>query len=276
MAAPLPGDCEGVGCTSSGHVWHLHRLHHSDDGICSLCSSCVLLRHRDNFCSVCLLFVFPDATPQDDVYDPVVSCSSCGVAPVAVAHRACVPDPYCFVCPACAAAAEGKPFSYTGDPHTPGELATRALVVAARLAHESLERAAAAAREHADRRIREAAVAKKRVRDMLDMLHVVWGLETESPAAAPSPSPTPATPVLIKRTTLKSNAANRDSNKPLDINSIHRPALAFAAAAAAAASSTPLSTPSFREEKKPPKQGRGSANRGAKDDQRVLFGAFEQ
>ncbi|KAF0920604.1 hypothetical protein E2562_035891 [Oryza meyeriana var. granulata] len=245
MAGPLlpcssaaygPGDCEGVGCASSRHVWPLHHVRHNG-GSCRLCSSCVLTRHRDAFCSVCLLFVFPDATMQDDFYDPVVSCSSCGVEPAAVAHLACIPDPSYFVCPACAAAAEGLAFS-------------------------------------------------KRARDMVDVASRILEAEAmdakqeqaaaPSPLPVPEPVPTPATPELIKKKTPKSSAANRSTDKPLKINSIQKPALAFAAAAAAAAaSSMPLSTPSSGEERKPIKLGRGSANRGTKDDRRALFGAFQ-
>uniref|UniRef100_A0A0E0JGA8 Uncharacterized protein n=1 Tax=Oryza punctata TaxID=4537 RepID=A0A0E0JGA8_ORYPU len=284
-AAYGPGGCDGVGCSSSHNVW-AHRVHHNG-GVYRLCSSCVLLSHRNSFCSVCL-DVFPDTAFQDDFYNPIVSCSCCGVEPVAVAHLACLPDPSYFVCPACAAAAEGRAFSYATSSGAPHALAERVLLVAARLAHESVARAAAAAREQAERLIREAAAARKRARDMVDVACRVLEAEArdakEQATAPPSPVPvpasehTPSNPVLIKKTP-KSSAANRSSDKPLKINSIQKPALAFAAAAAAAAaasaSSTPLSTPSPAEERKPMKQGRGSANRGAKDDQRALFGAFQ-
>nr|XP_025882332.1 uncharacterized protein LOC4326754 [Oryza sativa Japonica Group] len=256
-AAYGPGGCDGVGCSSSHNVW-AHRVRHNG-GVYRLCSSCVLLGHRDAFCSVCL-DVFPgDAPFQDDFYNPIVSCSCCGVEPVAAAHLACLTDPSYFVCPACAAAAEGRTFTYAPSSGAPHALAERVLLVAARLAHESVARAAAAAREQAERLIREAAAARKRARDMVDVACRVLEAEARD---AKEQAAAPPSPVLTKKTTPKNSAANRSSDKPLKINSIQKPALAFAAAAAAAAaaaSSTPLSTPSPAGERKPMKQGRGES-----------------
>ncbi|KAL5229136.1 hypothetical protein ABZP36_017401 [Zizania latifolia] len=279
-----PGDCEGVGCASSHDVWPLHLIR-LDGRFHRLCSSCFLLSHRGAFCSVCLLFVFPDPAFQEGYYDPIVACSRCA----AVAHLSCTPDPSYFVCSTCAAAAEGRAFSYAptgGAPRALDDRTARVIFVAAQLAHESVNRDAVAAREEADRLVREAAVARKRARDMLDVAS--RALEAEARDAkkqalsaaiavvptAPTPAtlPAPAAPDQPKKKTPKSNVANRDSDKFLKIKPTQQPALVFAAAAA---SSLPLSTPSSGEEKKPMKQGRGSANRVAKDDRRTLFGAFQ-
>uniref|UniRef100_A0A0D9UZ09 Zinc finger PHD-type domain-containing protein n=1 Tax=Leersia perrieri TaxID=77586 RepID=A0A0D9UZ09_9ORYZ len=252
-----PGDCDGAGCAYSRNAWPLHRVRHNG-GAWRLCSSCVLLCHRKAICSVCLLFVFPNT-------EPVVSCSSCG----AVAHLACIRDPSSyFVCPPCAAAAEGRAFSYVAPrPHAPDdddELAARAVLIASRLALESITRTAADARKHAESRVREAAAARMRARHMLDVAARVaeaeaMDAEASSPSPVPAAVPRPASPELVKKKTPKSSAGNRSGDRPLKINSIQKPALAFAAAAAAAAaaaSSTPLSTPSPGEVKKPMKQGR--------------------
>ncbi|EEE54223.1 hypothetical protein OsJ_01084 [Oryza sativa Japonica Group] len=272
-AAYGPGGCDGVGCSSSHNVW-AHRVRHNG-GVYRLCSSCVLLGHRDAFCSVCL-DVFPgDAPFQDDFYNPIVSCSCCGVEPVAAAHLACLTDPSYFVCPACAAAAEGQDLHLRPLERCParagGARAPRRGAARARVRRPVPRRRRASSRAPDP----EAAAARKRARDMVDVACRV--LEAEARDAKEQAAAPPST-VLTKKTTPKNSAANRSSDKPLKINSIQKPALAFAAAAAAAAaaaSSTPLSTPSPAGERKPMKQGRASANRGAKDDQRTLFGAFQ-
>ncbi|BAF16993.1 uncharacterized protein [Oryza sativa Japonica Group] len=259
-AGSIPRGCGGDRCASGRDAWPLHHVRH--DGVfCRLCSSCVLLYHPAAFCSACLL-LFPPASAsasasaatavQEPRLDPILSppgptaaCSSCGLF---VAHHSCVPDSASFVCPSCAAAAEGKPFSYTpagGGRRALDERAARVLLVAARLAHDSVARAAAAAREDAERCVREAAVARKRSREMLDAAFRALeaeAREAKKPAAAPPP----------KKKIPKSSEANRD--KLLKFNAMQQPALAFAAAAAAAASSMPLSIPSSREDKKPVKQ----------------------
>ncbi|KAL5231698.1 hypothetical protein ABZP36_030474 [Zizania latifolia] len=249
-AGPAPRGCGSYRCTFVSDAWPLHHVRH--DGVfCRLCSSCVMLYHPAAFCSACLLLLpLTSATTsaQEACVDPVLSppgpiaaCSSCGLF---VAHHSCVPDSAStFVCPPCAAAADGRPFSFTPAGvglRTMNERDARVLLVAARLAHESVRRAAAAAREEAERCVREAVAARKRSREMLDVAFramQVEAREAKKPVAAP-PS---------KKKTLKSSEANRD--KLLKLNAMQQPALAFAAAAAAAASSMPLSMPSSMEDK---------------------------
>ncbi|XP_040380475.1 uncharacterized protein LOC121054532 [Oryza brachyantha] len=263
---PSPSDgsttrgCGGDRCASGRDAWPLHHVRH--DGVfCRLCSSCVLLYHPAAFCSTCL-FLLPPANAtgaaQEPRLDPILSppgptaaCSSCGLF---VAHHSCVPDPASFVCPSCAAAAGGKPFSYTpagGGWRALDERAARILLAAARLAHESVASAADAAREEAERFAREAAAARKRSRELLDAAFRAVESEAREVEMPVTAAPPP------KKKIPKSSEANRDSrDKLLKLNAMQQPALAFAAAAAAAAaaSSMPLSIPSSRDDKKPRKQ----------------------
>uniref|UniRef100_A0A0D9WEL1 Uncharacterized protein n=1 Tax=Leersia perrieri TaxID=77586 RepID=A0A0D9WEL1_9ORYZ len=218
----VPRGCGGDRCASGRDAWPLHHVSH--DGVfCRLCSSCVLLYHPAAFCSACL-FLLPPSSASARV-DPVLSplpgptadCSICGFF---VAHQSCVPDPASF-------------------------RAARILLIAARLAHDSVARAAAAARQDAERCVREAAAARKRSREMLDA--AFRALEAEATQSREVKKP--------KKKTPKSSEANRDRDKLLKLNAMKQPALAFAAAAAAAAaSSMPLSIPSSREDKKLEKQ----------------------
>ncbi|KAL5202600.1 hypothetical protein ABZP36_013552 [Zizania latifolia] len=282
-----PAGCGGDRCASGRDAWPLHHVRH--DGVfCRLCSSCVMLYHPDAFCSACLLLLLPPASAsaaavaadQEQRADPVlappgpiVACSSCGLF---VAHHSCVQDSASFVCPPCAAAAEGRSFSFTpagAGRRTMDERDARVLLVAARLAHESVGRAAAAAREEAERCVREAAAARKRSREMLDVAFRL--LEADGRKAREAKKPVAAPPP--KKKTSKSSEVNRDRDKLLKLNAMQQPALAFAAAAAAAASSMPLSMPpSSREDKKPVKQeAQGSADRSLKDDRTLLFGTLQ-
>ncbi|XP_062230686.1 uncharacterized protein LOC133928389 [Phragmites australis] len=274
-----PRGCGGDRCASGRDAWPLHHVRH--EGVfCRLCSSCVLLYHPAAFCSACLLLLSPDAAATEEPRldpalappGPTAACTDCGLS---VAHHSCVPDPASFVCPPCAAATEARPFSFSPAPPGGGrraldERAARVLLVAARIAHESVGRAAAAAREEAERRVAEAAAARKRSREMLDA--AFRALEAE---ARDAKKPAGAQPP--KKKTPKSNEANRDRDKLLKLNAMQQPALAFAAAAAAAAaaSSMPLPTPSSssREDKKSVKQeAHGSAPR---DDRAPLFGTLQ-
>lgn len=296
--ASAPRGCGGERCASGREAWPLHHVRHNDV-FCRLCSSCVLLYHPVSFCSACLLLLPTDAAAaaQDPHFDPALAppgptaeCSSCGLF---VAHVACVPDPVSFVCPPCAADAEGRPFSYApAGRRVMDERAARILLVAARLAHESIGRAAAAAREEAERRVQEAAVARKRSREMLDA--AFRALEEEARAAknkeeeaareAKNKKEKPAAAQPPKKKTPKSSESSRDRDKMLKFNAMQQPALAFAAAAAAAASSmplstplpTPLSTPPPKEDKKPMKQEeQGSTDRAVDDDEKALFGTLQ-
>ncbi|OEL38324.1 hypothetical protein BAE44_0000653 [Dichanthelium oligosanthes] len=262
-APSAKGGCGGDRCASGRDAWPLHHFLH--EGVfCLLCSSCVLLYRPAAFCSACLhLLSSSDAAASAPAGDPAVAppgptapCSACGIA---VAHLSCVPgDPASFVCPPCAAAAEGMAFSFTpAPPGPPGarraldERDARVLLVAARLAHDAVGRAAAAAREEAARCVAEAAAARKRSREMLDAAFRALEVEAREAKMRPPPAAQPA-----KKKAPKSAEANRDKDRLLKLNAMQQPAAlayAAAAAAAAAASSMPLPTPAPpREDKKPP------------------------
>jgi hypothetical protein len=267
-AASVPRGCGGDRCASGRDAWPLHHVRH--EGVfCRLCSSCVLLYHPASYCSACLLLISPDAGGEPRI-DPAVAppgptatCSDCGLS---VAHRSCLPgDPASFVCPPCAAANGARPFSFTppapigagGQQRTLDERAARVLLVAARLANDSVGRAAAAAREEAERSVAEVAMARKRCRDMLDSAFRAFEADATEAKITPAAAQPPP-----KKKTPKSNEASRDRDKLLMLNAMQQPALAFAAAAAAAASSMPFPTPpSIKEQNKPVKQeARGKGN----------------
>ncbi|AQK41981.1 hypothetical protein ZEAMMB73_Zm00001d024757 [Zea mays] len=271
-APSAKGGCGGDRCASGRDAWPLHHFRH--EGVfCLLCSSCVLLYSPSAFCSACLHLLSscpaaaaaPPGDPAVAPPGPTAPCSACGVS---VAHLSCVPaeHPAPFVCPPCAAAADGSAFSFAPAPgrRPLEERDARVLLVAARLAHDSVSRAAAAAREEAERRVAEAASARKRTREMLDAAFRALEAEARDAKmrpAAPAPTPAAAQPPAPKKKPeaaqpappKKKHEANRDRDKMLKLNAMQQPALAFAAAAAAAAAATsvPLPTPSSREEKKP-------------------------
>ncbi|KQK07677.1 uncharacterized abhydrolase domain-containing protein DDB_G0269086 [Brachypodium distachyon] len=278
-AVPPHRGCVGDHCASGRDAWPLHQVRH--DGVfCRLCSSCVLLYHPSAFCSACLHLLSPTnpnpAARPDPAFappGPTAPCSGCGLA---VAHLSCVPDPASFLCAPCAAAEEGRPFSYApAGRRVLDERAARVLLIAARLAHESVARAAAAARAEADRCVAEAAAARKRSREMLDA--AFRALEEEAKQAKiaklakPAPAPPAPPPPPPKKKTPKSSEANRDRDKMLKFNAMQQPALAFAAVAAAAASSMPS-----REDKKQTKHDtQGSVDAPADGEPKVLFGTLQ-
>ncbi|CAN6326615.1 unnamed protein product [Urochloa humidicola] len=281
-APSAPGGCGGDGCASGRDAWPLHHFRH--EGVfCLLCSSCVLLYSPAAFCSACLhLLSTSDAAASAPPGDPAVAppgpTAPCSVCALSVAHLSCVPgDPASFVCAPCAAAAENRPFSFTpvnpGVPGTPRALDqrdARVLLVAARLSHDSVSRAAAAARQEAERRVAEAAAARKRSREMLDA--AFRALEAEAREAKMKPAPAPQPPK--KKPPPKSTEANRDKDRVLKLNAMQQPALAFAAAAAAAAAAT--SMPLKQEDMRPVKQEpQGSAPPPPRDDRHTLFGALQ-
>ncbi|KAK8456670.1 hypothetical protein SEVIR_3G054400v4 [Setaria viridis] len=279
-APSAPGGCGGDRCASGRDAWPLFHFRH--EGVfCLLCSSCVLLYSPAAFCSACLhLLSTSDAAASAPAGDPAVAppgpTAPCSVCALSVAHLSCVPgDPASFVCPTCAAAAENRAFSFTPAPPAGGggrrtldERDARVLLVAARLAHDSISRAAAAARQEAERRVAEAAAARKRSREMLDAAFRALDVEAREAKMRPVPAPQPP-----KKKTPKSTEANRDKDRLLKLNAMQQPALAFAAAAAAAAAATsmPLPTPPPSREVK--QEAQGSA--APREDRPTLFGTLQ-
>ncbi|CAN6331333.1 unnamed protein product [Urochloa humidicola] len=291
-APSAPGGCGGDGCASGRDAWPLHHFHH--EGVfCRLCSSCVLLYSPAAFCSVCLhLLSTSDAAASAPPGDPAVAppgpTAPCSVCALSVAHLSCVPgDPASFVCAPCAAAAENRAFSFTpvnpggaGVPRALDQRDARVLLVAARLAHDSVSGAAAAARQEAERRVAEAAAARKRSREMLDAAFRALEAEAREAKMRPAPAPAPAPQPPKKKPPPKSTEANRDKDRVLKLNAMQQPALAFAAAAAAAAAATSmplkLEPAPPREDMRPVKQEpQGSAPPPPRDDRHPLFGALQ-
>ncbi|KAJ0978673.1 hypothetical protein J5N97_014147 [Dioscorea zingiberensis] len=161
-----PVGCGGDGCDSR-EPWPLHHIRHR--GVfCRLCTSCVLKYHPGSFCCGC--FEVLDVSPPPE--HPLVHCSKCPSA----SHVSCLRDPALapqFVCPIC-----DNPggFSYFPVGSAGGEdgrrrvdlAAATVLLAAARVAAASMTRAAVAARVDAERKAREAALARKRAREMLE------------------------------------------------------------------------------------------------------------
>ncbi|VAH75498.1 unnamed protein product [Triticum turgidum subsp. durum] len=279
LAASGPDDYAFVRCASGCDSWAPHHVRLDGDSY-RLCSSCVLLSNPEAYCSACLLLLFPGAYAAssrearvDFSPGPTAACSNCGVF---VAHLSCIPDPYSFICPPCAAAVDNVPFSY--DLAGVGRSA-RVLLTAALLSHESALHDAAAAREKAERSLQEAAAARRLARDMLDAAFRAAEAEAYRDAKEQA---TPSAPAVVhlkkktpntnghKRKTPKSNDANREKDKLLKFNDMQQPALAFAAAAAAAASSMPSPSPMQSS-----RLNQSSADRAAKDDYRALFGTLQ-
>lgn len=158
--------CGGDGCDSR-EPWPLHHVRHR--GVfCRLCTSCVLKYHPGSFCTGC--FEVLDVSPPPE--RPLVHCSKCPSA----SHVSCLRDPALasqFVCSIC-----DNPggFSYFPVGSASGEdgrrlvdlAAATVLLAAARVAAASMTRAAVAARADAERKAREAALARKRAREMLE------------------------------------------------------------------------------------------------------------
>ncbi|KAJ6808750.1 skin secretory protein xP2 [Iris pallida] len=162
--------CAGDGCLARD-PWPLHHVRHR--GVFSrLCTSCVLKCHPGSFCCLCFAVLDPSAFPQPEALSapaPIVHCSKCP----SVTHLSCLPNPDLasqFVCPCCE---HQDGFSFFAVEEHRGRrritmAAARVLLAAARLAAGSMSRAVAAARGEVERKAKEAAVARKRARDMLE------------------------------------------------------------------------------------------------------------
>ncbi|KAL6626325.1 hypothetical protein ACP70R_030051 [Stipagrostis hirtigluma subsp. patula] len=171
--------CEGNGCASAAGTWPLYQVYRR--GVrCRLCSSCILLSNRALYCCCCFLLLArasPSHGPHYDDGDPLIAppvpTATCVVCRAAAAHLACLypADVGAFVCPACRAASEGRPFSCAPPCGTPVEWrGARVLLLAARMAVAMLRQEAAMARAEAERLTREAAAARRRAFDALGVL----------------------------------------------------------------------------------------------------------
>ncbi|GLT38558.1 hypothetical protein SLA2020_128000 [Shorea laevis] len=149
-------------CSSCG-VSTLHFLHH----VCHrgiqrlLCTSCVLRFHPTSFCPGCFTFydgVLPHPSKR-------ISCSKC--ASFTHTHCAATSPLSPYICPPC----KNSSFSF----HQSNRIDKRQAIVllcALRISMSSMNKSTASAKEEAERKVREAVVARVRAREALE--HLVW------------------------------------------------------------------------------------------------------
>ncbi|XP_040375780.1 uncharacterized protein LOC121053245 [Oryza brachyantha] len=193
---PEPIGCAGVGCPSAVGTWPLHHVRRSDGALCRLCSSCLLLEYRPLYCCCCFLLLGPEPPAHFDDGDPIlappVPVATCHNCNEAVAHRYCLQsDDDTFVCPACVAATEGRPFSFSPAAAADAPLdmrAARIILLAARISLAVLKKAAATARATAERLYAEAKVEKERA---YRALAIAFSVDTELPSTNRHVEPPP-------------------------------------------------------------------------------------
>ncbi|XP_068663142.1 uncharacterized protein [Aristolochia californica] len=165
------------GC-SSKQSWLLHNVRHQGN-FYRYCTSCVLKVHRGSFCSNCF-DVFEGPPPND-----YVKCLKCLSKCASISHSSCLGSetPCRFVCAICSnpnflffnPVADGKE-GKASDGETvvlSGRLiidltAAKVLLAAAKIAAQSMSRAASATRQDAEKKVRESAFARKRAREALE------------------------------------------------------------------------------------------------------------
>ncbi|KAL5981676.1 hypothetical protein ACLOJK_015739 [Asimina triloba] len=185
--APAASGCTACGDVSAPRL--LHNVRHR--GVFHrLCTPCVLRFHPASFCPTCL-DVFDQSPPSD-----AVRCSKC----TSVSHSACVTAAEdaldsSYVCPSCLSPGSRL---FEIDTDGPGgkpaidQRSAKVLLAAARVSAASMGRALAVARMEVDRKVKEAAAARKRAREALE--RVEWialmeknknlqGLPTTAPEA---------------------------------------------------------------------------------------------
>ncbi|XP_008805072.2 uncharacterized protein LOC103718161 [Phoenix dactylifera] len=175
---PRPAGCGGDRCDAQD-PWPLHHVRHRTV-FCRLCTSCVLKYHAGSFCVAC--FELLDALPPPPAAAPpaLVRCSRCP----SIAHSACLPEAErasTYLCPSCA---DPDGFSYfrvskDGRQRSFDLTSAKVLLAATRLSVASMSRAAVAARAEAERKVREAALSRKRAREMLERVFTLSKMEKE-------------------------------------------------------------------------------------------------
>ncbi|PRQ42508.1 putative chromatin regulator PHD family [Rosa chinensis] len=179
VEAPGPASAAGGGAAGGGVVeecsncgtkkgWVLHNVRYRAT-LRRLCTSCVLRLHPASFCPIC--FLFQDHSNSQNAPPPnLVSCSKCP----SLSHSDCLPpyaafSPSPFLCPPCASANPKFSFFELDDRNKVLDKRLAAvLLCAASIAASSMSKAAAISRAEAERRVREAASARKRAREALD------------------------------------------------------------------------------------------------------------
>ncbi|XAR52756.1 hypothetical protein NMG60_11020989 [Bertholletia excelsa] len=165
---PTPSICMNCGAEERRL---LHHVRHRGN-FRRLCTSCVLRLHPQSFCPTCFL-VYDRSPPASTDSVTCFKCYSSSHSPCVGANAT---SPY--VCPLCA------------NPHAPifapkktsdgqgrnwraiDKKAAKVLLAAARIAANSMSKAALVARAEAERRVKEAAFTRKRAREGLE--HVAF------------------------------------------------------------------------------------------------------
>ncbi|XP_051147156.1 uncharacterized protein LOC127262494 [Andrographis paniculata] len=169
------GNCDVVDRLLIHHVRHRGTFRR-------LCTSCVLREHPQSFCPTCFQ-VYPPTPSVEDA----VTCGKC----YSLSHSRCVstatgPIPNPYICPLCVSPNSPifKPITAKEDPSLPEGFrqldreSVTILLAAAKIAYASMSRAAVVAKEEADRRAKEAALARKRAKEALE--HVAYLLMREN------------------------------------------------------------------------------------------------
>ncbi|KAL2338864.1 hypothetical protein Fmac_013310 [Flemingia macrophylla] len=167
--------CDICGATQTLSLTIHNIRHHAHNR--RYCTNCVLKQHPGLFCPIC--FELHDDAAQLPPHHHLM-CVRCP----SIAHRSCAfpsstasatPPP--FFCPTCL----DSNYNFINLPSrkagTVDVRSAKVLVAAARIAAISMSKAAAAARFDAERRAREAAVARKRAKEALEHLAEVLASE---------------------------------------------------------------------------------------------------
>ncbi|KAG6518977.1 hypothetical protein ZIOFF_022464 [Zingiber officinale] len=163
-----PAGCDDDIC-GVRDTWLLHHIRHRTV-FRRLCTNCVLRYHPGCFCASCFDLLL------DGGGCPVVRCSRCP----SVSHAACLPDPagpfFCSICSD--AGSSATYFPRRAEKSLDIKLA-KVLLAAAQLAAASMSRAASSAKADADRKVKEAAIARKRAREALERVTFLSKSEKE-------------------------------------------------------------------------------------------------
>ncbi|XP_077240514.1 uncharacterized protein LOC143881363 isoform X2 [Tasmannia lanceolata] len=156
-----------TGCESKEPLL-LHNVRHK--GIFhSLCTLCVLKFHPASFCPNCFeVYEFP----------PLIDFINCSKCP-SISHSTCVSPEIAphYICPICT----DPCYSDSSCKKFKLDLkSAKVLLAAARIAGVSMRRAAVVARLEAERKVREATLAKKRAREVLERVPLITTKEKKN------------------------------------------------------------------------------------------------
>ncbi|XP_071723677.1 uncharacterized protein [Rutidosis leptorrhynchoides] len=151
--------------------WILHNIHHKA-AFCLLCTNCVLKNNADAFCPICLEVYDEGRCPPPPLRLMCLKCPS-------ISHSSCITTTDSgFTCPTCS-----NPdflfFKFGRHSHDAEDTrrlvdknSSKALVAAAKVASMSMNRAATQARFEAQKRVKDAIMAKKKA-SVVFMMHRV-------------------------------------------------------------------------------------------------------